>query len=88
MSYSCRYFIHEDDTLYQIQVNKVDYFCLTGKRISAIILKKEKTMFNESFLRTWDLYLSACDATFHNGIVNLHQLLITKEINNELPMTR
>ena len=25
MSYSCGYFIHEDDTLYQAQVNKVDY---------------------------------------------------------------
>ena len=25
MSYSCGYFAHEDDTLYQAQVNKVDY---------------------------------------------------------------
>ena len=25
MSYSCGYFLHEDDTLYQAQVNKVDY---------------------------------------------------------------
>ena len=25
MRYSCGYFIHEDDTLYQAQVNKVDY---------------------------------------------------------------
>lgn len=25
MSYSCGYFIHEDDSLYQAQVNKVDY---------------------------------------------------------------
>lgn len=25
MSYSCVYFLHEDDTLYQAQMNKVDY---------------------------------------------------------------
>lgn len=25
MSYSCGYFIHDDDSLYQAQVNKVDY---------------------------------------------------------------
>ena len=25
MSYSCGYFLHEDDTLYQVQVIKVDY---------------------------------------------------------------
>ncbi len=30
MSYSCSYFIHEDDTLYQAQVNKVDYSCICG----------------------------------------------------------
>lgn len=25
LSYSCGYFVHEDDTLYQAQVNKVDH---------------------------------------------------------------
>ena len=45
-------------------------------------------MFDEDFLRMWNLYLSACAATFHNGIIDLHQILMTKGINNELPMTR
>ena len=27
-------------------------------------------------------------ATFHNGIIDLHQILMTKGINNDLPMTR
>ena len=45
-------------------------------------------MFDEEFLRMWDLYLSACAATFHNGIIDLHQILMTKGINNDLPMTR
>lgn len=28
-------------------------------------------MFDESFLRMWDFYLSAYAATFHNGIIDL-----------------
>ncbi len=45
-------------------------------------------MFDQRFIRMWDLYLSACAATFHNGIIDLHQILATKGINNELPMVR
>lgn len=42
----------------------------------------------EEFFRMWDLYLASCAATFHNGIIDLHQILISKGVNNELPMTR
>lgn len=35
-----------------------------------------------------DLYLSACAATFHNGIIDLHQVLFANGINNELPIVR
>ena len=45
-------------------------------------------MFDERFVRMWDLYLSACAATFHNGIIDLHQILFTKGVNNDLPMVR
>ena len=113
MSYSCGYFIHEDDTLYQAQVNKVDYILkklhleegmslldienlrlhynktlLHWEKNFRDNIETEKTMFDENFLRMWDLYLSACAATFHNGIIDLHQILMTKGINNNLPMTR
>lgn len=40
------------------------------------------------FTRMWDLYLNACAATFHNGIIDLHQILVSKGVNNQLPMTR
>lgn len=62
MSYSCGYFMDDTDTLYQAQVNKVDYI----KSID-----KVREMFDERFVRMWELYLSACAATFHNGIVDL-----------------
>lgn len=46
------------------------------------------TMFDESFVRMWELYLCSCAASFANGVVDLHQLVLTKGCNNELPMTR
>lgn len=45
-------------------------------------------MMGLEFTRMWDLYLCACAATFNNGIIDLHQILLSKGINNELPMTR
>ena len=51
-------------------------------------IEEVRQMFDERFVRMWDLYLSACAATFHNGIIDLHQIVATKGINNELPMVR
>ncbi len=45
-------------------------------------------MFDERFARMWELYLCACAATFNNGIIDLHQILFSNGVNNELPMTR
>ncbi len=45
-------------------------------------------MFDERFARMWELYLCACAATFNNGIIDLHQILFTSDVNNQLPMTR
>lgn len=40
------------------------------------------------FTRMWELYLASCAATFHNGIIDLHQILMSKGVNNCLPMVR
>ena len=34
-------------------------------------LDEVKKMFDERFIRMWDLYLAACAATFHNGIIEI-----------------
>lgn len=47
-----------------------------------------ENMMGAEFTRMWDLYLCSCAATFNNGIIDLHQILISKGINNDLPMTR
>lgn len=45
-------------------------------------------MFDERFARMWELYLCSCAASFMDGVIDLHQVLFTNGINNELPMTR
>ncbi len=45
-------------------------------------------MFNERFVRMWELYLCSCAATFMDGVIDLHQVLFTNGVNNDLPMTR
>ena len=42
----------------------------------------------EEFTRMWELYLASCAATFQNGIVDIHQILVSKGVNNELPLNR
>lgn len=46
------------------------------------------TMMGEEFTRMWELYLASCAATFNNGIIDIHQILVSKGVNNTLPMTR
>lgn len=45
-------------------------------------------MMGLEFTRMWELYLCACAATFNNGVIDLHQILVSKRINNDLPMIR
>ena len=50
-----------------------------------------REMFDEEFVRMWDLYLSACAAIFHNGIIDIHQILVSKGVNNDfihIPLAR
>lgn len=51
-------------------------------------LPKIREMFDEEFIRMWRMYLCSCAASFNNGVVDLHQILLTKGTNQELPMTR
>lgn len=46
------------------------------------------SMFDDAFTRMWELYLCSCAASFENGVVDLHQILLTKEPNSDVPLTR
>jgi cyclopropane-fatty-acyl-phospholipid synthase len=45
-------------------------------------------MFDERFYRMWDLWLASSVAAFRYGGYNLSQFVLTKGVNNDLPLTR
>lgn len=47
-----------------------------------------REMFDERFVRMWRLYLIASAANFNIGGIDLHQVVFTNGVNNDLPMTR
>ena len=51
-------------------------------------IDKVREMFDEKFIRMWSMYLCSCAATFNNGVIDLHQIVFTKGIDNDLPLTR
>lgn len=46
-----------------------------------------RDMFDERFIRMWSLYLQGCAAAFRTSGLDIYQLLFTKGLNNELPLT-
>lgn len=42
----------------------------------------------EEFARMWELYLASCASCFNTGVLDLHQILVSKGTNNDLPMIR
>ena len=49
---------------------------------------KVRDMFDEKFVRMWRMYLYSCAACFYTGVIDLHQIVFTKGVNNSLPLTR
>ncbi|MBM7624517.1 class I SAM-dependent methyltransferase [Sporohalobacter salinus] len=50
-------------------------------------LDKIEDMFDQRFIRMWDLYLRGAAANFRIGNLNIHQLLFSKDEANCLPLT-
>jgi cyclopropane-fatty-acyl-phospholipid synthase len=52
-------------------------------------LDRVRSMFSdESFVRMWRLYLAGSIAAFETGVLQLFQVLFTKQDNNSIPRTR
>ncbi|MDD4588118.1 MAG: cyclopropane-fatty-acyl-phospholipid synthase [Heliobacteriaceae bacterium] len=47
-----------------------------------------KAMYDERFVRMWRLYLMSSAASFRIGTIDVHQILFSKGINDNLPLTR
>jgi cyclopropane-fatty-acyl-phospholipid synthase len=46
------------------------------------------TMFDETFVRAWQLYLTGSQASFSTGSLQLFQVVFTRGNNNDVPWTR
>jgi cyclopropane-fatty-acyl-phospholipid synthase len=44
--------------------------------------------YGERFVRMWRLYLNTCAASFRSSGLDIHQIVFSKGLNNNLPMTR
>ncbi|OPY57926.1 MAG: Cyclopropane-fatty-acyl-phospholipid synthase [Pelotomaculum sp. PtaU1.Bin035] len=49
---------------------------------------KVREMYGDRFVRMWRLYLRSCAASFRVSGLNVHQILFSKNLNNDLPLTR
>ena len=45
-------------------------------------------MFDKEFCRMWEFYLAVSSGSFRYGDNGLSQFVFTKELNNQLPLTR
>lgn len=43
--------------------------------------------FGQRFIQMWSLYLQGCAASFRVSGLNIHQILFSKGLNNDLPLT-
>lgn len=51
-------------------------------------IDRVRTKFDERFIRMWRIYLNSCVDGFRYRVVDIHQFLLEKGINNDLPMSR
>lgn len=51
-------------------------------------LDKIREMYDERFIRMWRMYLQSCAASFRYSGLSIHQMLFSKGLNNDLPLTR
>ncbi len=58
-----------------------------SKRFEAQV-EKIRTMFDESFVRMWRMFLNGSEAGFRYGNTRLYQITFTNGLNNNLPLTR
>jgi len=52
------------------------------------VVPEVKKMYGEAFVKMWRLYLVGCAVSFRYSGLDIHQLLFSKGLNNDLPMTR
>ncbi|MEW6173896.1 MAG: cyclopropane-fatty-acyl-phospholipid synthase family protein [Bacillota bacterium] len=52
------------------------------------VLDRVRAMYTERFVRMWRLYLNLCAASFRYSGLDVHQILFSRGLNNNLALTR
>jgi cyclopropane-fatty-acyl-phospholipid synthase len=52
------------------------------------VTDKVREKYGEHFVRMWRLYLWRCSSSFKCSGLDAHQLLLSKGVNNDLPLGR
>jgi cyclopropane-fatty-acyl-phospholipid synthase len=58
------------------------------QRYEGVVDKVRDLFSDESFVRMWRLYLTGSVAAFETGVMQLFQVVFTKQENNAIPLTR
>lgn len=45
-------------------------------------------MYDDEFIRMWNLYLTSSAATFYTGNSHVFQLLLSKDVKNDYPVIK
>ena len=51
-------------------------------------VSKVREMLGEEFVRMWRLYLRGCSSSFRDGVVEIHQMLVSSGKSDNVPWTR
>ena len=62
----------------------LDHWSERFERVVPTVLEK----FDERFVRMWRLYLRSSSAAFREGVVEVHQMLVSRGQPSDLPLTR
>lgn len=96
MSYSCAYFKSPEVSLEEAQREKIDHilrlhYAMTTDHWAKNFEKvtdQVREKYGERFVRMWRLYLVGCTTSFRCSGLDIHQLLFSKGLCNDLPLTR
>ncbi len=76
--------------LIDVESLRLHYVMTTGHWASNFedVVEQVKEKYGERFARMWRLYLVGCTALFEYSGLDIHQLLFSKGLSNDLPLTR
>ena len=76
--------------LIDVESLRLHYSMTTGKWAENFekVVDRVAEKYGDRFVRMWRLFLVGCSSSFRYSGLDIHQLLFSKGLNNELPLTR